>query len=100
VLEAVEADAPTQFTYAMGYTSSFTVAPPRRRLIPMWGAEIGGLASPETGHLLMVRPYLSALLWADGLTWTTASVGYRLVPMRLEELGGVTFNLSAVTTPW
>ncbi len=100
VLEAVASDAPAQFTYAAGYSTSFETVVERRWLIPVWGVEAGGLASPQTGHLLATRPYLGVLLWSDEDLWVSAMAGYRFVALDLEEHSGPSFGLSAMLYPW
>jgi hypothetical protein len=89
-----------QFTYGGGYSASFETTVERRWLIPMWGAEVGGVASPETGHLLATRPYLGALLWSDTDVWISAMAGYRLVALDLAAHSGATFAVSAMLYPW
>jgi hypothetical protein len=100
VLASTREHAPTLFTYAAGYTSSFEWNPARRYLIPHYGIDAGGLFRAGVGHRAQVHPYLGVHLWADQTAWLNLTLGYRVVPAGLRDLSGPTAGLVAMLNPW
>jgi hypothetical protein len=100
VLDSMRRDAPSLFSYGVGYSASLEWNPARRYLIPHYGVEAGGLVRAGVGHLAQTRPYLGLHLFASDDVWVNAVLGYRVVPARLAELSGPTFGVKLVLSPW
>ncbi len=100
LLSSTLPDAGLTLVYGAGFSLSIERNPQRRWLIPMYGAELGGIIQPQVGNKFQLTPYAGLHLWSSRNVFVNLNAGYLIAPAELERLRGWKASLGIDLTLW